>query len=98
MVCHDGPTTLTASLTGNEDNYVLHFLHYITEKRSAEIFTITDVIPLYDTKCSVYVGDKGVKSIKLVPENIEIDFEIVNNHAQFTMEKISGHAMVQIAF
>ena len=98
LVCHDGPTTLTASLTGNEDNYVLHFLHYITEKRSAEIFTITDVIPLYDTKCSVYVGDKGVKSIKLVPENIEIDFEIVNNYAQFTMEKISGHAMVQIAF
>lgn len=98
LVAHNGPSTLLTSL--NEDNTtgakILHALHYITEKRSEDIYTIEDIIPLYHTEFKMFVGDKKVKSVKLLPQLTEVSYRADGQYINFTVDKIEGHVMLQI--
>ena len=75
---------------------LLHLLHYIPEKRSEEIYTIEDVIPLYHTEFSVYVGGHHVLGMQLVPEGRPISWEQSDGYVRFEIQKIEGHQMVEI--
>ena len=74
----------------------MHVLHYIPVKNCDELFTIEDMIPLYHMDFSVEIVDK-IKSVRLVPEDREVEFEQKGNRVFFTIEKIEGHVMVEIA-
>ena len=74
----------------------LHLLHYIPKKRSEEIYTIEDVIPLYHTEFSVYVGGHHVLGMQLVPEGRPISWEQSDGYVRFEIQKIEGHQMVEI--
>ncbi len=65
QVKHDGPSTLATFLMEQkgDSRYVLHLLHYIVEKRYRDIYTIEDVIPIYNLKLTLNLEHK-VKSIK----------------------------------
>lgn len=54
LVKYEGPSTLNIQLNAQEEKNrdVLHILHYITEKRSEDIYTVEDKIPLYDLENS----------------------------------------------
>lgn len=46
LVSHNGPSSLITSLHRDEHRILLHVLHYIPEKRSADIHTIEDRLPI----------------------------------------------------
>lgn len=96
---HDGPSSLITTVNKQEDKnrYITHLIHYIPERRSQRIDVIEDIIPLYDLKISLNL-DKEIKSVRLVPENIEVDFEIVDNRLNFKVDKINGHQMVELNY
>lgn len=98
LVEHQGPSTLLTSLNENRDTgrRILHLLHYITEKRSEDIFTIEEIIPLYKIPFKLYVGDRAVSSVKTIPELKELSFEKNNQYIQFEIDKLVGHLMVLI--
>lgn len=98
LVQHDGPSTLLTSLHEDEKTQanILHMLHYITEKRSEDIYTIEDIIPLYHTTFQLRTADKQVQSVQLLPSGEEIPFEIKGNQLLFTVEKIAGYRLIQI--
>lgn len=50
LVAHTGPSTMTTIFNRQTEKNrdVLHILHYITEKRSEDIYTIEYIIPLYN--------------------------------------------------
>ncbi|WP_032120502.1 alpha-amylase family protein [Clostridium amazonitimonense] len=100
LIDHNGPSTMITALNIQEENNrdILHILHYITEKRSEDIYTIEDVIPLYNVDFKVYVGERHIKSVKIVPELESIDFEKTNNYITFKLDKIEGHKMVSIEY
>ncbi|SHJ11188.1 Beta-galactosidase trimerisation domain-containing protein [Clostridium amylolyticum] len=77
---------------------ILHVLHYITEKRSEDIYTIEDIIPLYNLEFKIYVGSKNIKSVKKVPSLESIDFQKLDNYIVFNLDKIEGHSMVSIEY
>lgn len=100
LTSHDGPSTvmLTLNTQKEENRDVLHVLHYITEKRSEEIFTVEDIIPLYNLGLRIYTGDKRVKAVRSVPEQKDITFVQENQYLSFTLDEIRGHAMVAIQY
>jgi hypothetical protein len=99
LISHDGPSTVQCFLnTKDSKTHILHVLHYIPEKKSEEIYTIEDVIPLYHLNFQLLMEKSPIKSIVLVPGNIDVPFQKENEFAQFTVDKITGHQMIQIIY
>jgi len=99
MIETDGPTTLLTTLNhqARESRYIMHLLHYIPERRGAAFDTVEDVIPLHDLHVSVAMG-AAVQSVRVVPDGDEIPFEQGHGRVRFTLRRIDGHAMVELAY
>lgn len=99
LVKHDGPSTIISTLNEQEkeNRYVLHLLHYVPERRCQRIDVIEDIIPIYNLNLNM-VLDKNIKSVKLVPQNENVDFNIIDGKLEFTVNKINGHQMVEISY
>ncbi|UUZ86127.1 beta-galactosidase trimerization domain-containing protein [Paenibacillus sp. P26] len=96
---HDGPSTMLVAVNEQaaENRYVVHLLHYIPERRSAEIDIIEDVIPLYDVKVSVKTPAE-VKAVACVPEQAPLAFTQDGGRTSFLLPKLNGHQMISIQF
>ena len=110
-VRHSGPSTMIVALNEQAEynRLVLHFLHYIPERRSNDIDIIEDVIPLYNVKVSVRVSGE-VKDIACVPQEQSrfilttwdvkqeqsMAFEVKDGRVEFTVPEINGHQMVTL--
>lgn len=99
LVKHDGPSTIISTLNEQEkeSRYILHLLHYVPERRCQRIDVIEDIIPIYNLNLNM-VLDKNIKSVKLVPQNENVDFNIIDGKLEFTVNKINGHQMVEISY
>lgn len=100
LVSHNGPSTLVTSLNHQEkeNRDILHLLHYITEKRSEDIYTVEDVIPLYDVEIKLWVGEKKIKALRLVPEGKELPFCENGAYISFMLKRICGHEMIAVEY
>jgi len=99
LLKHNGPSTVLATLNEQpaHSRQIVHLLHYIPERRSADIDIIEDVIPLYELKISVKTtGD--VKSITCVPELEPLPFTSADGYMEFVLPKLNGHQMIAIQF
>ena len=98
LVRHDGPSTVVATLNRQkaQKRLALHLLHYIPERRGQHFDTIEDVIPLHDLAVSVKAPGK-VKSVRCVPEDVAIDFAVNKGRVEFTLPKLEGHQIVELA-
>lgn len=98
LVRHNGPSTLLTALNGKEGSQekILHALHYITEKRSEDIYTIEDIIPLHHIEFSIFVGEQNVKSVKVIPELTDVNYSLKDNYLNISIDRIEGHFMMQI--
>ena len=76
---------------------MLHGLHYIPVKVSEELFTIEDIIPLYDIHYSVNLPEK-IKSVRLVPEGSELEFSCMDGRIEFIVPEIKGHCMIEFQY
>lgn len=97
VVRHNGPTTIIATLNqqAQYNRLVLHLLHYIPERRSQDIDTIEDIIPLYNVKVSIKVNEK-VRKVACVPQEKSLDFEMIDGRVEFIVPEIKGHQMIAI--
>lgn len=95
----EGPSTMLAALNRQKDKKreVLHLLHYIPVKASDHLYTIEDVIPLYDIPCKVRLKEP-VKSVRVVPEGRELQFSQDEKEVTFVVPKVEGHCMIEIAY
>ena len=96
---HDGPKSVISAINrqDKEKRAVVHALHYIPESKSDETLIIEDVIPLHELKLSVKL-DEQVKSVTCVPENQPLDFTEVDGRIEFTLPKLTGHQMIELAY
>ncbi len=99
LIRHNGPTTMLVTLNEQEaeKRYVLHALHYIPMKNCDELYTIEDVIPLCHVEFSIKT-DRPIRSVHLVPEGAELVFEEKDGRIVFEIEKLEGHAMVELTY
>jgi hypothetical protein len=99
IVIHQGPSTLLVSVNEqpNENRWIVHLLHYIPERRGEDFDIIEDVIPLHDLTLSL-ATPQPVTGIRLVPDNVALDFAEVNGRVSFTLPRLEGHQMVELQF
>ena len=98
LVSHNGPSTIWTALNhqDKENRDILHVLHYVTEKRSEDIYTVEDIIPLYNTEFEIYIGERAISTIKHAVSGEEISFVCENGYVKFTASRIAGHEMFVI--
>ena len=98
IVEHGGPSSLQVMLNAQEEEgrRVLHLLHYIPERRGMAFDVIEDAIPLHDLPLTVR-GSGGVSSVRVVPDGDPIPFELDGGTLSFTVPRVDGHCMVEIA-
>ncbi len=99
IITHSGPSTMTVTVNTQEkeNRDVVHLLHYIPEQRCSEILTVDDIIPVYNVDIELCC-DKTPKSVRLVPDNKEIDFEFVDGIVKFTVGKVNGYAVYEVQY
>ncbi|HNR69473.1 MAG TPA: beta-galactosidase trimerization domain-containing protein [bacterium] len=97
LVRHNGPSTLQISLTQQPGRCNVHLLHYIPERRCEMIDIIEDVIPLHDLEISLRV-DRPVQSVTAVPQQQTLAFKNNAKRIEFTLPRLNGHQIVQVAF
>ena len=99
LVRHGGPSTLEVTLNEQsaQKRLVLHLLHYIPIRRSAQIDIIEDVIPLYDIPVSVR-ADRAIAAVKVAPEGDALEFDQVDGRVAFTVPRVNGHQMIELIY
>ncbi len=100
LVSHNGPSTIITALNHQEQEKrdILHILHYITEKRSEDICTVEDVIPLYGVEFKLYTGNKQPAAVAKVPGEEPVPFVRSGQYISFRIDKIEGHCMISIQY
>ncbi len=86
---------------------VLHVLYVTPQKRGAEVSRwgegahmveiIEDVVPLHEVAVKLRL-DRPIKSVRLVPENTDLEFTTEAETVTFTIPRVTIHQMVEINF
>ncbi|WP_099352547.1 alpha-amylase family protein [Fredinandcohnia onubensis] len=97
LIKHNGPSTMQVTINEQENNGVIHLLHYIPERRSEKLDIVEDVIPLYQIDLSVHLPKK-ITGIRCVPENISLNFTEKDGRINFSVPKIEGHQMIELQY
>ncbi len=97
LVRHDGPSSLLCVLGRDDDNHrhVLHLLHYVPERRGTAFDTIEDVLPLHDLHFDL--GIAQVDKVRLVPEDVALDFTTEQGRVKFTLPRLNGRAVIELS-
>lgn len=80
-----------------ENRLVNHLLFAHTCLRGHGIEIIEDIIPVYNIEVAIKIPTVP-KSVKLVPQGIEIPFTCENGRLKYTVEKLDMHQMIEIAY
>lgn len=91
------PAQGVITMTQNGDSQIVHTLYASAVLRGEKTQIIEDIIPIYNTTVSVK-SDKAPKSVTLVPENTQIDFEYKDGRVNFTVPKIDCWQMTEIKY
>lgn len=99
VIRHQGPKTMIVTLNEQkkEKRYILHALHYIPPKNCDDLYTIDDVIPLYQVGFSIKT-EEPIKSAVLVPEGRTLPITYKEGRTELIIPEISGHAMVELNY
>jgi len=91
------PSFAETTLRKKGDNFVLHILNYIVERKSRRLDTIEESIPLYGAGINVRTG-REPSAVFIAPGMEKIPFTYAAPYTAFTLEKIGGYEIVEIAF
>ncbi len=99
MIRTDMPTAGRATLRSQEGRDVLHLLYANPIRRGTlrgdAVQPIQDIVPLRDV--AVEVEADGLASVRLVPEGQDLPFTAEGGRARFTVPRVEGHQMVELA-
>src|SRR5690348_7809674 len=94
-----GRATVRAQASKKRD--VVHLLHATPAlrgtTRGAPVQPIQDLVTIHDIAVSVAPSAK-VRSVKAVPSGAAIPFAINDGRVEFTVPRLTGHEMVEIAY
>ena len=95
LVKTDAPTTahITVNRQPAQARTVMHILHYIPERRAANVDTIEDVIPLYNVAVSLRAA-KAPSRVHLAPSGQDVPFALKEGYVRVVVPEVLGHQMV----
>ena len=99
LIKHDGPSSLLTTVMEQQDRrrWIVHFLHFVPERRSKDLDIIEDVIPLFNLNVLIKTP-QPVREVQVVPEATRLAFSQKAAYVSFQVPRIDGHAMISLAF
>ncbi len=94
----DGPSSIVSTINAQPDQRrrIIHLLHYIPERRGRDFDTIEEVLPVCNVRLSLRC-DSEPKSVRLVPAGRDLPVRYENGRVELVIEKLLGHAMIEVA-
>lgn len=95
----EGPSTIIATVNRQEaqNRDVIHLMHFIPERRGRDFDIITDVIPLTRIPVRLKV-DRAVESVRIVPNDDFLHFDVVDGVLFFVNPILSGHCLIEVKY
>lgn len=92
MLRHNLPSTAEVAVRRQGNNYVVHLLHYVPQRR-ADIDTVEDALPLTDVQLGLHAYGTGAY---LVPEREELAVRHKDGYTYVTIPVVKGHAHIML--
>jgi hypothetical protein len=91
------PPTLIATVTRQAklNRQLVHLLHYLPIRTSAEMDVVDEVVPLHGVEISVR-AEKPVTAMRCVPEGIALPFTQTDGRVNVVVPVIHGYQIVEI--
>lgn len=98
LLRHDGPSTLQLTVNTNHagTTAVIHGLHYITEKKSEDIYTIENEYPLANLTIQFYVGDQTVRQLRDVLTDQPLPFSQADGYLSVQRQLVPPHFVYEV--
>lgn len=93
LIRMQAPMGAEATLARQGNRLILHVLYYIPERRTPDLDLIEDIVPLHDIPISVRC-ERGPSRLYIAPTRQAMPFHYEAGRIDFTVPKISGHAMI----
>lgn len=92
------PPTLVATITRQNggNRQMVHLLHYVPVRSSAEMDIIEEVIPLHGIELSVRT-DRPVASVHCVPEGTSLPFKQTAGRINFSLPVLNGYQIIEVS-
>jgi hypothetical protein len=87
----EGPTSLQATLTRQDDRHVVHLLHYIPERRGLTFDVVEDRLPVHGVRVRARVP---AAKATLVPQGEPLPLQQEDGTVSFVVPQVDGHQMV----
>ncbi len=88
---------LTLTKDKKENRLLVHTLYASPVKRGENTEIIEDILPVYNIDISVK-SDEAPKSVRLVPENVNLEYVYKDGRINFTVPKIDCWQITEIQF
>ena len=89
------PAISEMTVRKQEDNFIIHILNYVLQKKSKRLEIIEDQYTVVGKSLSIKV-DKCPESVMMVPQNQELAYTYDNGYVTIELPMISGHTMIEI--
>ncbi len=93
---HNLPSTAIITARQQGDDLLVHLLHYIHQRRGHSLDVIEDVLPLHDATLSIRATQRP-SAVQLVPERQAIEWTWEGGYVRFTVPRVDGYQIVQLA-
>ncbi len=92
---HNLPSTAVVTVRQQNQDLLLHLLHYVHQRRGRTLDVIEDVLPLHDVEISLR-AECQPQSVQLVPEMQPVDWTWQDGYVRLRVPKVNGYQMVQL--
>jgi hypothetical protein len=90
------PPTMIATVTrqSGDKRHLVHLIHYLPVRTSAEMDIVDEVIPVHGVELSLR-ADQPVKSVCCVPEGTMLPFTQAGGRVAFTLPTLNGYQIIE---
>jgi hypothetical protein len=92
LLSADGPKSLQATLTQQQDRRIVHLLHYIPERRGLALDVVEDRLPVHEVNLAL--RGPVPSSVWLQPQRVALSFEVAGGFTRFKVPVVDGHQMI----
>ncbi len=95
LVAVTGPSTMEVTVMRQKQRTVVHLLNFVTERRTATLDVVEDIVPLHNVPVQLQVSKKP-KRVYLAPGEQDLEFRYADSLLETTIPVIDGHAMLVV--
>ncbi|MBZ0303510.1 MAG: alpha-L-fucosidase [Anaerolineae bacterium] len=96
VIAHNLPSTAIVTVRRQNQDLIVHVLHYVHQRRGQVLDVIEDVLALHHIELSIR-AEREPALVEMVPEQAHLPFAYSDGYARFTVPGVNGYQIVRLA-